>query len=272
MVVAELVLGLRGALPSSGWRAGGKRLLVDEVAKRREAEAVDGPAAERAAAERGAHVGGGALARECGGSGLGHPGGAEHQEHAGQEHSAPHELHHGGSLHRRRIGSAGEEADRHDRARRRSSRCPPRRAAAGRSRDANGAHRGRLAVALDAPRPPQHRQQPAPRPLPRAATGPGASAPARACSARPVVAPTRPSTRARPTPGSTPRSRRPAALALQDRRDHRLGRGARRGHVDLRLGRRAHLPAAHRRAPAEPPRSARSGASGPRASRPRASS
>ena len=70
-------------------------------------------------------------------------------------------------------------------------RCPPRRRRRrrrSRERAPTGAHRGRVALALDAPRPAQHRRQPGPRRATTAATARGASAPAKGVFSTPVVA------------------------------------------------------------------------------------
>ena len=169
MVVAELVLRLGAARQLRLARAE-RPLLVDAIAKGRQARRVDGPACRRRRCRSVERTSAGELlARERRGSRLRHRGGDERQEHAGQDASraarAPSRP--AAYIGAARIGSAGEEADRHDRARR--PPLGPRRvvAAAGRRRGARRAHRGGLALALDAPRPAQHRRQPAPRPLPR---------------------------------------------------------------------------------------------------------
>ena len=72
------------------------------------------------------------------------------------------------------VPAAAAPATRRPRARARAARAP-------------GAHGGRLALAVDAPRPPQHRQQPASAGATAAATGPGASAPAKGVFSTPVV-------------------------------------------------------------------------------------
>ena len=172
-----------------------------------------------------------------------------------------------------RIGSAGEEADRHDRARRpplgaRRTSTPPPAGAATRS----------VPTEPGSPWPSMRhdRRNTGSSPL-RGRYHPGD---------RPVALPHR---QGRVQHAGDRRGRdrvrrlgrhlvlrasvaTAGALALQDRRDHRLRGRARPGHGHVRLGRRAHLPAAHGRRPAQPPRSGRSGASGPRASRSRASS
>ena len=110
-------------------------------------------------------------------------------------------------------------------------------------------HRTRRPLALHAPRPASTPVVARSAPATTRATGPGPSSPARASSPRRSWAVTRPSTPARRTRYFYARGpRRPAALALQDRRDHRLGRRPRpRRHRHVRLRRRARLP------PAQPP-------------------